>query len=156
MTLTLTTPGDLEILITRVFNAPRQLVYDANTRPELVQRWLGVRNNWVMATCELNAVIGGTYRFIWRHQTTNKEIGTRGTYLEVVAPIRTLCTEIFDNFVDESLVTSTYDENDGKTTVTLLMSYPTKEIRDMVLSTGMARGIDESYDVLDQVLLAVA
>ena len=95
-TLQVTTPSEREIAMTRVFDAPRRLVFDAWTRPELLKRWLGVRGGWSFAVCEVDLRVGGAYRFVWRGPN-GKEMGMGGVYREIVPPERLVATELFDD-----------------------------------------------------------
>src|SRR6266436_3804077 len=95
-TLEVTTPSDREIAMTRVFNAPRRLVFDAWTKPELLKRWLGVRGGWTFAVCEVDLKVGGTYRFVWRGPD-GTEMGMGGGYREIAKPERVGSTEKFDD-----------------------------------------------------------
>lgn len=151
--LQITTPSDREIAMTRAFDAPRKLVYDAWTRPELLKRWLGVRGGWTMAVCEIDLKVGGRYRYVWRGPTGN-EMGMGGVYREVAPPERLVATEKFDDpwYEGEAVDTTVFVEHDGKTTVTTTVLYATKEARDGVLQSPMERGVAESYNVLDEVL----
>ncbi|MDQ3097905.1 MAG: SRPBCC family protein [Chloroflexota bacterium] len=148
-----TTPTDREIVMTRVFDAPRDLVFDAWTKPELLRRWLGVRNGWTFAVCEVDLRVGGAYRYVWRGPEGN-EMGMGGVYREVVRPERVVNTEKFDEswYPGEALDTLVLDENDGMTTCTTTVRYESKEARDAAAQTGMATGVEESYEVLDRVL----
>ena len=96
-TMQVTTPSEREIAMTRVFDAPRSLVFDAWTKPELLKRWLGVRGGWSMVVCEVDLKVGGTYRFVWRKGLDGPEMGMGGVYREVVRPERLVATESFDN-----------------------------------------------------------
>jgi uncharacterized protein YndB with AHSA1/START domain len=156
-TLEITTPSDREIAMTRVFNAPRRLVFDAWTKPELLKRWLGVRNGWSFAVCEVDLKVGGTYRFVWRG-SDGTEMGMRGVYREIVRPERLVSTESFDDpwYEGEALDTLVLVEHEGKTTATMTMLCASQEVRDAVLKSGMDRGVAESYDVLDEVLASLA
>src|SRR5688572_32262001 len=93
--LNVSTPADREVLITRVFNAPRRLVYDAWTKPELLKRWLHGLDNWTLAVCDMDVRPGGAIRWVWR-DPDGKEMGLRGVYREVVPPERLVHTELFD------------------------------------------------------------
>ncbi|HJV30268.1 MAG TPA: SRPBCC family protein [Gaiellaceae bacterium] len=152
-TLQVTTPSEREIVMTRVFNAPRSLVFDAWTKPELLKRWLGVRNGWSFAVCEVDLRVGGAYRYVWRGPD-GAEMAMGGVYREIVAPERLVATEKFDDpwYPGEALDTIVLVETDGKTTATTTVLYESQEIRDAVLESGMARGVAESYDVLDELL----
>ena len=155
--LTVTARGDREIVMTRVFDAPRHLVFDAWTKPELLARWFGPRG-WTVPVCEIDLRPGGTYRFVLRGPD-GSEIGMRGVYREIVRPDRLVCTEAYDGFSevgwrpeDESVVTTVLTEDDGKTTWTATVVYPSKEVRDAVIQSGMERGAAESYDRLAELL----
>jgi uncharacterized protein YndB with AHSA1/START domain len=151
--LEITTPSDREIAMARVFDAPRSMVFDAWTRPELLKRWLGARNGWTLAVCEIDLKVGGTYRYVWR-KDNGIEMGMRGVYREIVRPERLVCTEVFDDkwYEGEALDTMVLTEHDGKTTVTTTVLYDSKEARDGVLKSPMATGVAESYDRLDELL----
>src|SRR6267143_2888304 len=92
--LKITTPSDREIAMTRVFDAPRNLVFDAWTKPELLKRWLGVRAGWSLAVCEIDLRVGGAYRYVWRKDSNGTEMGMRGVYREIVRPDRLVSTEV--------------------------------------------------------------
>ncbi len=158
--LTVTTPSEREIVMTRVFNAPRRLVFDAWTKPELFVRWFGPRG-WTVPVCEIDLRPGGTYRFVLRGPD-GSEIGMRGVYREIVRPDRLVCTEAYDGFSevgwrpeDESVVTTVLTEHDGKTTWTATVVYPSREVRDAVIQSGMERGAAESYDRLAELLATI-
>src|SRR5216684_7354197 len=137
-TLQLTTRGDREIVMTRVFNAPRRLVFDALTKPELVKQWLLGPPGWSMPVCEIDLRVGGAYRYVWRH-ANGKEMGMGGVYRKIVPQERVVCTELFDDawYPGESLITTTLAEQGGKTTLTTAMLYESREARDAVLKAGM-------------------
>ncbi|MEO8028750.1 MAG: SRPBCC family protein [Bryobacteraceae bacterium] len=150
-TLSVTTPSDREVLLTRVFDAPRHLVYDAFTKPELLKRWFGPRG-WSLAVCEIDLRVGGGFRFVM--QGPNGEtMGMRGVYRELTPPDRSVHVESFDDYPDsESVVTAVFTERAGKTTMSATVEYPSKEVRDIVLKTGMEHGAAESYDKLAEML----
>ncbi len=152
-TLQVTTPTDREIAMTRVFDAPRRLVFDAWTKPELLKRWLGVRAGWSLAVCEIDLKVGGAYRFVWRGPD-GAEMGMSGVYREIVPPERLVATESFDDpwYPGEALDTTVLVEQGGKTTVTTTVLYESREARDAVLKTPMERGVAESYDKLAELL----
>jgi len=139
--------------MTRVFDAPRALVFDAWTKPELLRRWLGVRAGWSMAVCEVDLKVGGAYRFVWRGPD-GTEMGMRGVYREIVRPERLVATEVFDQpwYPGDALDTTVLVEQGGKTTVTTTVLYASKEARDGVLKTPMSTGVAESYDKLAELL----
>jgi len=152
-TLQVTTPSDREIAIIRVFDAPRRLVFDALTKPELVSQWLLGPDGWTMPICEIDLKVGGRYHYVWR-KGDGQEMGISGVYREIVPPERIINTEQFDNpwYPGESLVTNVLVEKNGKTTLTLTMLLDSKEIRDGVLKSGMERGVAVSYDRLAEML----
>jgi uncharacterized protein YndB with AHSA1/START domain len=152
--LKVTTPTDREIVMTRVFNAPRQLVYEAFTRPELMKRWFGPRG-WSLVVCEIDLKVGGTFRFVLRGPD-GRDLGMRGVYRELAPPERSVHVESFDDFPGESIVTTVLVEHEGKTIFTATVVYPSKEIRDAVIQSGMEHGAAESYDKLAEVLTATA
>jgi uncharacterized protein YndB with AHSA1/START domain len=155
-TLKLTTPTAREITMTRVFDAPRRLVFDAFTKPELVRQWLLGPPGWTMPVCEIDLRVGGAYRYVWRN-AKGKEMGMGGIYREVVPQERLVCTELFDEawYPGESLVTTILTERDGRTTLTSTMLYVSQEARDGVLKSGMERGVVASYDRLETLLASV-
>ena len=152
-TLQVTTPSEREIAMTRVFDAPRKLVFDALTKPELLKRWLGVRGGWSLAVCEVDLKVGGTYRYVWR-KSDGTEMGMRGVYREVLRPERIVCTELFDDpwYPGDALDTMVLVEKGGKTTLTTTVIYSSQAVRDAVLKSPMARGVAESYDILAELL----
>jgi uncharacterized protein YndB with AHSA1/START domain len=152
-TLKVTTPSDREIALIRVFNAPRNLVFEALTKPELVKRWLGVFGGWTLDVCEIDLKVGGTYRYVWRH-AEGKEMGMGGVYREIVPGQRIVQTERFDQswYEGDAVETVQLEEKDGKTTMTTRVVYASKEVRDGVLKSPMEKGIAAGYDALDQVL----
>jgi uncharacterized protein YndB with AHSA1/START domain len=152
-TLQITTPSEREIAMTRVFDAPRRLVFDAWTKPELLKRWLGVRAGWSMAVCEVDLKVGGTYRFVWR-KTDGTEMWMGGVYREIVRPERIINTESFDDpwYEGEALDTAVLVEQGGKTTLTTTILYASREVRDTVLKSPMERGVAESYNMLADLL----
>jgi uncharacterized protein YndB with AHSA1/START domain len=151
---TLGTDADREIVMTRVFDAPRQMVFDAFSKPELLKRWFGPRG-WSLVVCDVDWRVGGGFRFVMRGPD-GRDMGMRGVYKELAAPERSVHVESFDDFPGESVVTCVLTERSGKTTMTITVSYPTREIRDMVLKSGMEHGAAESYDKLAEMLAAQA
>jgi uncharacterized protein YndB with AHSA1/START domain len=154
--LELTTPTDREVVVTRSFEAPRERVFDAWTRPELLSRWLLGPPGWTMPVCEIDLRVGGAFRIVWRGPG-GIEMGMGGVYREIAPPMRLVHTELFD--VDwtggETLVTTVLAERDGGgTSVTVTVLYASREARDAALRTGMERGMAASYDRLAEMLLA--
>src|SRR3982751_3621761 len=151
-TLKVTTPTDREIVMTRVFDAPRRLVFDAFTKPELLKRWFGPRG-WSLVVCEVDPKVGGGFRFVLRGPD-GKDMGMRGVYREIVAPERSVHMESFDDYPGESQVTAVFTEQNGKTTLRVTVEYPSAQVRDIVLQSGMEHGAAESYDKLAELLAA--
>lgn len=153
--LKITTPTDREIVMTREFEAPRHLVFDALVKPELLMRWLLGPPGWTMPVCEVDPHAGGKYRYVWRNED-GTQMGTGGVIREIVPPERLVATEKFDEawYPGESLVTYTLVENEGTTTLTLTMCYVSKEARDAALNSGMEKGVAISYDRLAELLAA--
>jgi uncharacterized protein YndB with AHSA1/START domain len=149
-TLKVTTPTDREIVMTRVFDAPRHLVFDAFSKPELLKRWFGPRG-WSLVVCEVDLKVGGGFRFVLRGPD-GKEMGMRGVYREIVPPERSVHMESFDDYPGESQVTSVFVEQRGQTTLTVTVLYPSREVRDAVIKSGMEHGAAESYDRLAELL----
>jgi len=156
--LKITAAGDRELVMTRAFDAPRKLVYDAHTTPALVRQWLLGPPGWTMPVCEMDVRVGGAYRWEWRKDTDGTTMGMGGVYREVKAPERLVSTEKFDEawYPGESLNTLVLVENDGRTTLTQTMRYESREARDAVIKSGMEKGVTASYDRLDDVLAATA
>ena len=151
------TPNDFDLVCTRIFAAPRRLVFDCHTRPALVKRWLLGPPGWSMPVCEIDLSVGGRFRYLWRNDTIGKEFGLAGIYREIVAPERIVCTGAFEDVdMPESLTTTVFAESGGRTTMTLTISYPSRANRDAALATGMTGGMGQSYDRLDGVLVSAA
>jgi uncharacterized protein YndB with AHSA1/START domain len=151
------THGDREIVITRSFDAPRQLVWDAHTKPELVKRWLLGPEGWSMPVCEIDLRVGGKYRYVWRRDKDGTQMGMGGVFREIEQPERLVATEKFDEswYPGEALDTSVFTESAGKTTLTLTVTYQSKEAREMALKSGMEKGMDAGYKRLDDVLASM-
>ncbi len=149
-TLQVTTPSDCEIVLTRVFNAPRHLVFEAFSKPELLKRWFGP-HGWSLSVCEVDFRVGGGFRFVMQGPD-GSQMGMRGTYKEIAPPERSVHMESFDDFPGESQVTAVFVEKDGRTTLTATALYPSKEVRDAVIQSGMEHGAAETYDRLAALL----
>jgi len=149
-TLAVTLPSDCEIALTRVFRAPRQLVYDAFSKPEILKKWFGP-SGWSLVTCEVDARVGGGFRFVLR-APDGRELGMRGVYCELSPPERSIHTESFDHIPGGSQVTTVLTEGDGETTLIATILYPSKELRDAAIEFGMEHGAAESYDKLAEML----
>lgn len=154
--LKVTTRGDREIVMTRDFHAPRTLVFDAFTKPELLKQWLLGPPGWTMPVCEIDLRVGGAYRYVWRQISDGQEMGMGGVYREISAPERVVSTEKFDEawYPGEAVGTLILVEHSGVTTITQTLLYQSHEARDAVLKSGMEKGVGASYDRLDEVLAA--
>ncbi len=155
--LTVTLPSDLEVVLTRVFDAPRRLVFEACTRPEHVARWWGPHGS-TLTVCEMDLRPGGAWRFVLRGPD-GREHPFKGVYREIVPPERVVQTFIYDveGIRDhEALETLTLDEQDGRTTLRVTVLHQTKEARDGHLQSGMEAGAAQSYDRLAELLKAMA
>jgi uncharacterized protein YndB with AHSA1/START domain len=138
--------------MTRLFDAPRALVYEVMTKPEHVRRWWGqLGEGYSVPVCEIDLRVGGKWRFVNRHP--QGEVTFYGEYRELNPPERCVFTEIFADFPDVvSVVTSVLTEESGKTRLTATIEYPSQEVRDMVVSTGMEKGAALSYDRLEDLV----
>jgi uncharacterized protein YndB with AHSA1/START domain len=147
-----TTPSDNEIRLTRLFDAPRHLVFEAMTKPEHVKQWWGrLGDGYSVPVCEIDLRPGGSWRFVNRHP--KGEAAFHGEYREVTPPSRVVFTEIFEQFPDTvSVVTAELSDEDGKTRFTATVWYPSLQVRDMVVASGMARGAGISYDHLEDLV----
>jgi uncharacterized protein YndB with AHSA1/START domain len=153
-TFTIKANGDREIVVTRVFDAPRRLVFDAYTKPELIKQWLIGPDGWSMPICETDLRPGGKYRYVWRNDTDGSEMGMGGVYREVAPPERIVATELFDEawYPGEAVDTIVLTEQGGKTTLTQTILYDSRETRDAVLKSPMQTGMAASYDRLEKFL----
>ena len=156
-TLQITTPSDREIAMTRAFDAPRELVFEAWTNPEHVRQWWGPRGATIV-TCEADVRPGGVWRYVTSSES-GEVVPLTGVYQEVTPPERIVHTEIYDvepfNQGDPPVTTVTFTEEDGRTLVTSVTLYPSREIRDAVLQ-GMGTGAAEIYDRFEEHLRAIA
>ena len=151
--LEITTPSDREIRIARSFDAPRMLVWDAYTRPELVKRWLGAMPGWSWAVCEMDVREGGHYRWVWRGPD-GAELALGGTYREVVPGERLVSTERYDQqwYEGEAVGTVVFTESNGRTTLVTTLQYANKQVRDGVLQSPATSGMEAGYAMLDELL----
>ncbi len=152
--LKVTAPTDREIVMTRVFDASRQLVFDAHTKPELVKRWLLGPDGWSMPVCEIDLRVGGNYRYVWRRDRDGTEMGMGGVFREIVPPERIVATEKFDEswYAGEAVDTTVLTERAGRTTLTLTVLYESQAARDAALKSGMESGVAAGYDRLEKLL----
>jgi uncharacterized protein YndB with AHSA1/START domain len=154
-----TTPSERELRVSRVFNAPAGLVYEAHTKPEYVQKWLLGPPGWSMPVCEIDLRVGGRYHYVWRNDANGREFGVSGVFRELVPPERIVHTErmsgieaVPDGPEGETLCTSTYVERDGRTTLTITILFSSKEARDGAMKSGMTGGMSMSYDRLEALM----
>src|SRR5262245_30518966 len=154
--LEVTTPSATEVRMTRVFDAPRALVFEAMTKPEHVKEWWGrLGEGYSVPVCEIDLRVGGKWRFVNRHP--KGEVTFYGEYREISLPNRIVFTEIFADFPDNvSVVTATFSEEGKQTRMVVTVDYGTQEVRDIVLGTGMARGAGISYDRLNDLVKKLA
>lgn len=146
--------GERDIVMTRAFAAPRERVWEALTRPDLVRRWLLGPPGWTMTVCEMDLRVGGSYRYVWRRDADGHEMGMGGVYREVAPPRRLVATEVFDHswYPGHALDTTELSERGGVTTLTLTVRYESREARDGVLKSPMAEGVGASYNRLEALL----
>jgi uncharacterized protein YndB with AHSA1/START domain len=148
-----TLPSDTEILITRKFDAPAHLVFDVWTTPEHVRNWWGWEKDQ-MRVCEIDLRVGGGYRFVAGDR--DREVAFRGMYKEIERPSRLVSTEVYEPYPEsESINTLTLEEEDGVTTMTILVEHETKEARDATIASGMESGLQHSLDRADKVLASL-
>jgi uncharacterized protein YndB with AHSA1/START domain len=152
---TFTAPSDREVVATRVFDAPRTLVWEAHTSPEHVPQWMLGPEGWTMPVCEIDLRPGGAYRFVWRG-ADGTEMSISGVYTEIAPPERLVSTESWGGDWPETLNTLILTEEDGKTTITTTVLYPSKEARDAALQTGMKEGWAQGLDRLAEYLRTMA
>ncbi len=159
------TPGETDVVAVRRFAAPAALVWRAHTEPEQVRQWLAQPHS-PMIVCEIDLRVGGRYRYAWS-LPDGSAFGFTGTYVEVVPPRRLVSTEVYLPHVPEAGVSGTVpdqpgvealntlelEERDGATTLTMTMRYPSREVRDQVLATGMADGMSACLDLLERLLV---
>lgn len=150
--LKVTTPSDREIAMTRVFDAPKQMIYDAWTKPELLKRWFGPPG-WNLVVCDIDLKVGGAYRYVMRGED-GSEMGWGGVYRELTPPDRFVVTERFDEawYPGEAIITTELVEENGRTIFTSTVLYESREARDGVLTTGMEHGVAASCDRLAELL----
>jgi uncharacterized protein YndB with AHSA1/START domain len=149
--------GDFDIVMTRELDAPRPMVWDAFTKPELVKRWLLGPDGWTMPVCEIDLRVGGKYKYVWRRESNGKEMVMNGVYREIVAPERVVSSERFEEpwYPGEAVTTLELAEQGGRTVVTQTMHLPTREARDGVLKSGMETGVEASYKRLEPILASL-
>lgn len=146
---------DRELAFARVFQAPRERVWEHFVDPRLVPQWLLGPPGWTMPVCEIDLRRGGRFRYVWRNDD-GREMGMSGEYLAVVRPERVVHTELFDEdwTGGETTVTTVFHERNGVTEMELVVRYPTSEVRERVKGTGMEAGMEAGYARLDALLAA--
>jgi uncharacterized protein YndB with AHSA1/START domain len=150
-TVKVTTPTDTDVVVTRQFDAPRAMVFDALTQPDLLRRWYGPEG-WSLDVCDIDLKVGGKWRFVVR-RPDGKAIGQKGVYQEVVRPERIVHTESWEDWdPGETLVTVVLTEEGGKTTLTTNMRFPSREVRDVIVKNGLDKNLNQTYDKLAEVL----
>ncbi len=167
-TLKVAPRGDREIVMTRVMDAPRRLVFDALTKPELLKRWFYGLDGWTLAVCQIDLRVGGRYRYVWKKlrevgdervalSADTTEMGMGGVYKEIVPPERIVATGKFDEawYPGEELDTTVLVEKAGKTTITLTVQYESREARDGVLASGATAGVELGYERMEKMLKEV-
>lgn len=158
-----TLPSDRDVRVTRTFDAPRQLVWDAHTRPELVRKWQGY-DGWDMPVCDMDVRVGGKYKWQWRNCDDGKHFGFFGTFIEVNGPSRIVHEQYYDpGEMDFAMpvgypciVSLDLSERNGVTTLVCTLTFASQAARDGALSTGMTDGMEHSYTSLDGMLAAAA
>lgn len=147
-------PSDREVVMTRDFDAPRELVFEAFTQPEILKRWLMAPGR-TLEVCEIDLRVGGAYRFVWRGPGKH-DVGMHGVYRELVPPERYVRTEAWEDWdAGELLVTAALTQRGRITTLISTSIFPSREVRDAVLKAGMERGAEESFDLLAELLASL-
>jgi uncharacterized protein YndB with AHSA1/START domain len=152
-TMKLTMPSDVELVVTRTFNAPRKLLFEAWTNPKYLPQWMLGPEGWTMPVCEIDLRIGGSWHFVWR-KSDGTEMEMRGVYREIKPPERLVSSESWGGPWPETLNTLVLTEEAGKTTMTLTILYPSKQAREAATMTGMAKGMAMSFDRLESYLVS--
>jgi len=155
-TVAITTPSECELSWSRRFSAPIGRVFEALTRPELVQRWLLGPEGWSMPVCEIDLKAGGRYRYVWRRDRDSKLMGMGGVFQEVSVPTHVSFTEVFDEAWYAGHATGSYRLIDEQATTLLVqtMRYESRAVRDEVLRSGFETGIEKSHQRLDDIFAA--
>lgn len=151
--LQITTVGERDLVMTREFNAPRDLVFACYTRPELIRRWLLGPEGWSMPVCEFDARIGGKYRYVWRHND-GRETAVSGVLRDIAPPEKLVSTELFDDdwTGGEALTSLVLTDRGGRTLMTQTVTYSSAEARAGALASGMTSGLEMGFQRLDAVL----
>jgi uncharacterized protein YndB with AHSA1/START domain len=157
--LKITPVDDLDVVITRTFDAPRRLVWDAHTKPDLLARWFGVFDGWTLDECDLDLRVGGAYRYVWRNLSRDHDTIIVGVFREITPPGRLVYTERFEApFVSDgdAVNTAVFEERNGRTLLTLTAHVDSVEAREAMLASGMEVGLVPSYATLDELLRSMA
>ena len=156
-TAVVTLPGETQIHVTRDFNAPKDLVYRALTEPDLIRRWWNAKRGEV-TVCDVDLKVGGGWRYVMVTED-GREVAFHGTYREIVPNERLVYTEVFEmpgvSDDDATINTLTLDERDGHTALTSITECHTAEVRDMIIATGMEAGMQDAYDLLEEVAISL-
>lgn len=153
--VTIATPSDLEVVMTREIDAPRRLVWEAWTSPEHVPQWMLGPGDWTMPVCEIDLRPGGAWHFVWR-KPNGTEMEMRGAYREVAPPERLVSTERWGPEWPETINTLVLTERAGRTTISLTVLYPSKQARDEAMKTGMEEGATQSFERLARYVRTMA
>jgi uncharacterized protein YndB with AHSA1/START domain len=151
---TFETPNELEIVVRRVVDAPRRLVFEAWTSPKYIPRWMLGPDGWTMPVCEVDLRVGGAWRFAWK-KDDGAEMAMSGTYREVVPPKRLVSTERWGPEWPETVNAIDFDETDGRTTITITITYPSQAARDAALASGMTEGMRLTFQRFDKILMTL-
>jgi len=153
-TFKVSTPTERSIEVERDFNAPRHLVFDAFTKPELVRKWLLGPDGWTMPVCEIDLKVGGHYRYVWHKEKTGQQMGIGGVFREIDRPKKLVATEKFDDawYPGEAVNDTVFEQKGDVTKVRLVVLYESKEARDTAARSGMERGMAAGYDRLEGLL----
>lgn len=148
--------GDRELVISRDFRAPRELVYRAYTECQYMKRWLSGMEGWSLDVCEVDLRVGGKYRWVWKRGDIS--MGAGGEYRELERPAKIVCTEQFDDpwYEGEAVSTVEFTESNGVTTLVNTMRYISTDARDGVLASPATDGLEMSYKRLDEIFSAEA
>jgi uncharacterized protein YndB with AHSA1/START domain len=150
--------GERQIVISREFNASREIVFETWTRPEYLKRWFGGPRGWILTVCDVDLTPGGRYRYVARHEENGMEMAWGGVYREVEPPARIVATERFDDawYPGESIVTMEFEERDGRTLLTMTSLFESQEARDAVMASPMESGLGETFERCDEFLAKAA
>ena len=146
--------GDTELVISRTFDAPVEMVFDAHTKPEIVRQWLLGPEGWTMPVCEIDLRVGGNYRYMWKKEKTGDAMGMGGEFMEVAIPNKYVATEKFDKswYPGDAVSTTTFEDRNGRTAFQNVMKYDSREAREAVLASPMEEGLSVGYDRLENLL----